>query len=125
MQLLTESIITSSPLAAAQRVLRFLADAIHLPREGPWEFADYELDPQSAFFPRQPLAALPGPFSIWEAALVEAPDVLRLGTDNDEEALALRTQGARWREAIRQVTSSLQSCQLPMLMLVNSGPFCL
>jgi hypothetical protein len=103
MQFFRESAMPASAFATAHRLLRSLRNAIGYQHEAPWQYADYEIDPQSAFFPREPLATLPDPFDAWEAALEEAPSVLRLSTDADEEALALRLQGARWRQAIRTV----------------------
>jgi hypothetical protein len=68
-----------------------------------WDYEDFDMDSDSAFFPRQPLSPLSSTYAIWEAALREAPENLRLGSDVSDEALSLRFRGAQWRENIRQV----------------------
>jgi hypothetical protein len=74
-------------------------------RSHTWDYKDFDMDSDSAFFPRQPLAPLIGSYAIWEAALREAPENLRLGSDISDDALSLRLRGARWRENIRHVGS--------------------
>lgn len=70
----------------------------------PWQLDDYGIDPTSAFFPREPLERLPAVFHAWEEALLAAPDVLRLGTDESPEALSLQDVAEQWRQNIRSVS---------------------
>ncbi|KAJ3740574.1 Indoleamine 2,3-dioxygenase [Lentinula detonsa] len=62
---------------------------------------DFDIDPITGFVPPQPLPRLPAEYKIWEDALSEAPEVLRLVDDLSEEALALRAEGEAWRAKIR------------------------
>lgn len=74
---------------------------------GQWYLSDYGIDLKSAFFPPEPLPTLPPAYHAWEDALGSAPNVLRLGTDNSPEALALRDAGEQWRQHVRSVSICL------------------
>ncbi|KAG6833646.1 hypothetical protein H0H87_002842 [Tephrocybe sp. NHM501043] len=63
---------------------------------------DYDVHPDSGFFPPQPLDRLPGAFDIWEDALIKANSKLALGDDDREEAIAKRPMGKDWRAAVRR-----------------------
>ncbi|TFK54655.1 Indoleamine 2,3-dioxygenase [Heliocybe sulcata] len=62
----------------------------------------FDVSDITGFLPEQPLRRLPQAYDIWEAALVEAQSVLRLGADNSNVALAKRQEGVHWRGAIRE-----------------------
>ncbi|KIK58190.1 hypothetical protein GYMLUDRAFT_171358 [Collybiopsis luxurians FD-317 M1] len=62
---------------------------------------DFDIDPITGFVPPEPLPRLPAEYKIWEDALTEAPEVLRLWDDNSDEALSLRAEGETWRATIR------------------------
>ncbi|GAW00238.1 Indoleamine -dioxygenase [Lentinula edodes] len=62
---------------------------------------DFDIDPITGFVPPQPLPRLPAEYKLWEDALSEAPDVLRLSNDTSDEALTLRAEGEVWRSNIR------------------------
>ncbi|KAJ4475700.1 Indoleamine 2,3-dioxygenase [Lentinula aciculospora] len=62
---------------------------------------DFDIDPITGFVPPQPLPRLPAEYKIWEDALSEAPEVLRLNDDTSDEALTLRAEGEVWRSNIR------------------------
>ncbi|TFK42452.1 Indoleamine 2,3-dioxygenase [Crucibulum laeve] len=62
--------------------------------------AAFDVDPQTGFFPRQPLPRLPQTFEIWEKALREANENLSLGEDESEEAIAKRPFGEHWRTSV-------------------------
>jgi indoleamine 2,3-dioxygenase len=65
---------------------------------------DFDIDPITGFVPPEPLPRLPAEYKIWEDALTEAPEVLRLWDDNSDEALSLRAEGETWRATIRSVS---------------------
>lgn len=65
---------------------------------------DFDIDPITGFVPPQPLPRLPAEYKLWEDALSEAPDVLRLSNDTSDEALTLRAEGEAWRSNIRSVS---------------------
>ncbi|GJE87124.1 indoleamine 2,3-dioxygenase [Phanerochaete sordida] len=62
---------------------------------------DFDVDPNTGFFPPQPLPRLSGPFDIWERALVDAQEALSLGDDESPDGLYRRPTGERWRAAVR------------------------
>jgi hypothetical protein len=107
---LASSLISSAstPYSIAQAVLRLLPQSIHRSISSylhrPWNPDDFDIDPDTAFFPRRPLPSLPAHFKIWEQALREAPAIFRLGTDKSDEALELRARGAQWRQEICSVS---------------------
>ncbi|KAF9066314.1 Indoleamine 2,3-dioxygenase [Rhodocollybia butyracea] len=75
----------------------------------------FDIDPVTGFVPPQPLPRLPAEYKNWEDALSEAPEVLRLGDDNSDEALALRASGEAWRERVRSIGPALSVQQLKEL----------
>ncbi|KAK7694059.1 hypothetical protein QCA50_003635 [Cerrena zonata] len=62
---------------------------------------DFDVNPQTAFFPPKPLPHLPAEFSIWEEALANAPDAVRLSENQSPAALAKRADSERWRAGVR------------------------
>ncbi|KAJ3752917.1 Indoleamine 2,3-dioxygenase [Lentinula raphanica] len=62
---------------------------------------DFDIDPITGFLPPEALPRLPAEYQIWEEALSEAPEVLRLSNDMSDAALALREEGETWRMEIR------------------------
>ncbi|KAH8826873.1 Indoleamine 2,3-dioxygenase [Flagelloscypha sp. PMI_526] len=85
---------------------------------------DFDVDPASGFIPRSPPRPLQGAFSLWEAALTEAPHVITLGEDLSDAALDKRAAGELWRLKIRswpvlEVSSlcELRECQRAHLVL--------
>jgi hypothetical protein len=118
MQLISE--VPASAIAVAHRVMQILGNALYpWQHDDEWSFEDYGIDPETAFFPRQPLAPLQGPFSLWEVALKDAPSVLRLGTDDSPEAVVLRPCGALWRENLRMVSAFLTYTNQRLLTLIS------
>ena len=71
---------------------------------------DFDVDPASGFIPRSPPRPLQGAFSLWEAALTEAPDVITLGEDLSDGALDKRAAGELWRLKIRSVSTTHPHC---------------
>ncbi|KAF5387496.1 hypothetical protein D9757_006517 [Collybiopsis confluens] len=69
--------------------------------EGPLRQSDFDIDPATGFLTPEPLPRLPSEYRIWEDALAEAPEVLKLGDDNSDEAQSLRADGEHWRASIR------------------------
>ncbi|RPD66441.1 Indoleamine 2,3-dioxygenase [Lentinus tigrinus ALCF2SS1-6] len=61
----------------------------------------YDVDPDTGFFPSQPLRPLSGEFSLWERGLVDARGVLKLGVDRGQEAFAKCALGEQWRQRLR------------------------
>ncbi|KAI0748564.1 Indoleamine 2,3-dioxygenase [Daedaleopsis nitida] len=61
----------------------------------------YDVDPDTGFFPSQPLRPLAGEFELWEKALVEARSVLKLGVDRGDEAMSKCVLGEQWRQRLR------------------------
>lgn len=64
---------------------------------------DFDVDPQTGFFPPAPLRRLPPSFDLWENGLDSAAGRLCLGDDNSEEAQSKREYGQRWREDVNSV----------------------
>jgi len=69
--------------------------------------AEYDVDADCGFFPRNPLPRLPPPFELWEKGLAEAPDVLYLGEDDDNVGIKERTRCDQWRQNVKSVSNSL------------------
>lgn len=65
---------------------------------------DFDVDPQTGFFPPRPLPHLPAAFSIWEESLAGAQQALRLAENQTPAAVAKRTAGERWRANVRSVS---------------------
>ena len=65
---------------------------------------DFDVDPQTAFFPPKPLPTLPSQFAIWEQTLAGAPDAVRLSGNQSPAALEKRPDGERWRAKVRSVS---------------------
>ncbi|KAL5529495.1 hypothetical protein ACEPAG_5480 [Sanghuangporus baumii] len=63
---------------------------------------EFDIDRNTGFVPASPLPRLPLAFDFWERALAEAPDVLSLGDDVSEEAVAKRESSELWRQRIRE-----------------------
>lgn len=66
---------------------------------------DFDVDPNTGFFPPQPLPKLPEPFGPWEQALLDAQGKLGLGDDESPEAISKRRGGEQWRARVRAVSS--------------------
>lgn len=68
--------------------------------------ADFDVNIQTntGFFPPQPLPKLQKPFDVWEDALSQAQNVLKLGEDLLGDDSKERTEGELWREQIRSVS---------------------
>ena len=64
----------------------------------------YDVDPDTGFFPSQPLRPLSGEFTLWESGLTEARGVLKLGIDRGQEAFAKCALGEQWRQRLRSVS---------------------
>ncbi|KAH9950186.1 Indoleamine 2,3-dioxygenase [Amylocystis lapponica] len=65
------------------------------------EAINFDVDPETGFFPPRPLARLPIQYEVWERALEDARGVLTLGEDRREESLAKRPKGESWRSNVR------------------------
>ncbi|KIK53698.1 hypothetical protein GYMLUDRAFT_207248 [Collybiopsis luxurians FD-317 M1] len=74
------------------------------PEQEPPSQLHFDIDPVTGFVPPEPLPRLCREFKIWEDVLEEAPDVLKLGDDISEEALALKAKGEAWRAHIRAIS---------------------
>ncbi|KAI0362451.1 Indoleamine 2,3-dioxygenase [Trametes cingulata] len=61
----------------------------------------FDVNPDTGFFPSQPLGKLRGEYKLWEEALDSAKGVLKLGEDRGEEARAKRAAGEMWRQRVR------------------------
>ena len=68
--------------------------------------AEFDIDRNTGCLPAIPLRRLPDSFEFWERALAEAPDVLSLGDDISEDAIAKRESSELWRQRIREVCPS-------------------
>ncbi|KDQ61104.1 hypothetical protein JAAARDRAFT_32103 [Jaapia argillacea MUCL 33604] len=79
---------------------------------------NFDIDATTGFLPSQPLPKLPETFDCWETALSEAPFQVRLGADEDEEALDYRSSSAAWRANIRKV-SEYFICEVPPMKLTT------
>ncbi|KAG8217683.1 Indoleamine 2,3-dioxygenase [Butyriboletus roseoflavus] len=64
---------------------------------------DVNLQTNTGFFPPQPLPKLQKPFDIWEDALSQAQNVLKLGEDLVGDHSREQTEGDLWRERIRSL----------------------
>ncbi|EJD02196.1 Indoleamine 2,3-dioxygenase [Fomitiporia mediterranea MF3/22] len=64
--------------------------------------SDFDISREMGFIPAYPLQRLPLAFEFWERALSQAPDVLSLGDDISEEAVAKREGSELWRQRIRE-----------------------
>ncbi|KIL69844.1 hypothetical protein M378DRAFT_175932 [Amanita muscaria Koide BX008] len=67
---------------------------------GRCSLADFDIDPQTGFFPRHPLPRLTGAHQLWEQGLAKASGNIYLGIDTRPEALEKRPFGERWRKEI-------------------------
>lgn len=65
--------------------------------------AEFDVDGESGFFPRDPLPPLPRPFDIWEAALNETTERVSLGEDESDAATEKRASSEAWRRTIKSV----------------------
>src|SRR5258707_3911649 len=63
----------------------------------------FDIDPNTGFFPPNPLPRLRGSYTLWENALDAARGNLSLGEDNSEDALVKRPFGQQWRYTIAAV----------------------
>lgn len=106
--------VVSSPLHLIERA-RSAIDVSTLlsrnPRQAGFYPRDFDVDPHTGFFPPQPLPKLPRAFSFWEKALAEAPEVLCLAENENEEALAKRPLGAKWRKTVQSVSRLLNNVE--------------
>ncbi|KAJ7137775.1 Indoleamine 2,3-dioxygenase [Mycena epipterygia] len=62
---------------------------------------DYDVDPNTGFFPPRPLPHLPAAYAVWEVALAEAGEKLSLGEDDSDAALEKRVTGELWRSQVQ------------------------
>lgn len=67
---------------------------------------DFDVDPQTGFFPPTPLPQLPLSFDLWENGLSSAAGHLCLGNDDSEEALSKREFGQMWRDDVSSVSKN-------------------
>lgn len=72
--------------------------------EQPKSNAEFDIGRETGFIPSYPLPRLPLGFDFWERALAQAPDILSLGDDVEEEAVQKRAGGELWRQRIREVS---------------------
>lgn len=72
--------------------------------EQPKSNAEFDIGRETGFIPSYPLQRLPLGFDFWERALAQAPDVLSLGDDIEEEGVQKRAGGELWRQRIREVS---------------------
>ncbi|KAI0822833.1 Indoleamine 2,3-dioxygenase [Trametes gibbosa] len=92
----------SSPVHIVNRLRDSAADLTtsrELRSDGSESFSNrvFDINPETGFFPAQPLQKLAGAFTLWEDALISAGQVLKLGEDKGEEALAKLAMGEHWR----------------------------
>lgn len=66
--------------------------------------SEFDISRETGFIPVYPLQRLPPAFDFWERALREAPDIISLGDDIAEEAMAKREGSELWRQRIREVS---------------------
>lgn len=108
--------LLSSPLHIfndALCILQSLQTSRRIPPEVHPVPADFDVNLQTntGFFPPQPLAKLQKPFNVWEDALSEAQNVLKLGEDLLGGHSTERTEGERWRQRIRSVSLKMLPSQ--------------
>ena len=84
-------------------IIRSLRGA--LTQDRPMRQLDFDIDPNTGFFPSKPLPRLPHRFSVWEHAMTDAQGKVSLADDNSQQALAKREAGERWRESVRSVSA--------------------
>jgi len=77
---------------------------------------DINIDTNTGFLPPQPLPKLQEPFDVWEDALSQAQNVLKLGEDLLGGDSRERTEGELWRQRIRSVSSENVSNMTPVLI---------
>ncbi|KAH8117075.1 Indoleamine 2,3-dioxygenase [Phellopilus nigrolimitatus] len=70
--------------------------------EPPKSNAEFDIARETGFMPAYPLQRLPLAFDFWERALTEAPEILSLGEDVTEDAIAKRAGSELWRQRIRE-----------------------
>ena len=97
-------------------IIRSLRGA--LTQDRPMRQLDFDIDPNTGFFPSKPLPRLPHRFSVWEHAMTDAQGKVSLADDNSQQALAKREAGERWRESVRSVSAFSGAC----LILFVSHP---
>lgn len=66
---------------------------------------DVNLHTNTGFLPSRPLPKLQKPFDVWEHALSQAQNVLKLGEDLLGDHSKERAEGELWRQRIRSVSS--------------------
>ncbi|KIK53697.1 hypothetical protein GYMLUDRAFT_264981 [Collybiopsis luxurians FD-317 M1] len=85
------------------KLLSFFTSLGRAERSNSLSQLDFDINPITGFVPSEPLPRLSSEFKLWEEMLAEASDVLKLGDNNSEEALALKTKGDGWRANIRSI----------------------
>ncbi|KAE9398152.1 Indoleamine 2,3-dioxygenase [Gymnopus androsaceus JB14] len=99
---ITQFLLCPSQIQYALRsTLNYFLASTRRANEGHRPQTDFDIDPTTGFVPPEPLPRLPSDYKIWEDALSEAPDVLRLGDDMSDEAKELSSDGEAWRDRIR------------------------
>jgi hypothetical protein len=78
------------------------------PASGPPKLTDFDVDVSTGFLPARPLPRLRGAHALWEDALEEAKQVLRLAREGEPGDLAMapsaeQDAGHAWRAKIREV----------------------
>ncbi|KAF9068204.1 Indoleamine 2,3-dioxygenase [Rhodocollybia butyracea] len=91
------------PLERYGRVRKSTYRSRFFPKSEQQTQTDFGIDPVTGFLPPEPLPRLSGQYRIWENALAEAPELLRLGDDVSKEALALKKEGESWRVHVKSI----------------------
>ncbi|OCH92108.1 Indoleamine 2,3-dioxygenase [Obba rivulosa] len=99
-----------SPIHLLARVLpgvsSSVADDLFEPsshERGSFTPEEFDVHPQTGFFPAQPLRKLVEPYGVWEQTLRDARGVVTLWNDRSEEAVSKKPEGDRWRSRVREM----------------------
>jgi indoleamine 2,3-dioxygenase len=95
-QILEQAICLASSVLAGRR--RRIIDMTRPQR-------DFDIDPTTGFLPSKPLPHLTGEYSLWEQALSDGLETVKLGEDTSDEAIASRDAAEKWRAAIVSVSA--------------------
>ena len=95
-QILEQAICLASSVLAGRR--RRIIDMTRPQR-------DFDIDPTTGFLPGKPLPHLTGEYSLWEQALLDGLETVKLGEDTSDEAIASRDAAEKWRAAIVSVSA--------------------
>ncbi|KAI3619349.1 hypothetical protein WG66_012755 [Moniliophthora roreri] len=61
---------------------------------------DFDIDPITGFVPSKPLPRLSAEYELWEQALLDGLDNIKLGEDTSDQAIAARPAAERWRSTV-------------------------